>query len=235
MAPFLPQFLARPRWLTTFIADGGLMTFPNVVLPDGPMLYADVGAALEQSMVAWRDFTWIRDAWKGPIVVKGVHTGEDARRAVDEGADAIVVSNHGGRQLDTVAPTLRALPEIVAAVKGRTEVLMDGGIRRGSDIVKALCLGARAVLIGRAYAYGLAAGGGARRHARHRDSSQRPRAHAEASGLRVGCRSRSFLRGRARRLGRRTNPPDVCDAVGGQFGSGRSCRTSSWRSNLRLE
>ena len=124
------------------------------------MLYADVGTALEQSMVSWKDLRWIREAWKGPIVVKGVHTGEDARRAVDEGADALVVSNHGGRQLDGVAPTLRILPEVVAAVNGRTEVLVDGGIRRGSDIVKALCLGARAVLLGRAYAYGLAAGGG---------------------------------------------------------------------------
>src|SRR6185295_13986411 len=91
---------------------------------------------------------------------KGVHIGDDAKRAVDEGADAIVVSNHGGRQLDGVSATIRILPEVVAAVGGRTEVLMDGGIRRGSDIVKALCLGARAVLIGRAYAYGLAAAGG---------------------------------------------------------------------------
>jgi L-lactate dehydrogenase (cytochrome) len=125
------------------------------------MPYADVGAALEQSTVCWDDFTWIRDAWQGPIVVKGIHTGDDARRAVDRGAVAIVVSNHGGRQLDSVAPTLRVLPEVVAAVGTKTEVLMDGGIRRGSDIAKALSLGARAVLIGRAYAYGVAAGGAA--------------------------------------------------------------------------
>src|SRR5206468_9387562 len=116
--------------------------------------------ALEQSVVCWQDLRWIREAWKGPVVVKGVHTGEDARRAIDHGADAIVVSNHGGRQLDGVAPTLRVLPEVVAAVNGQIEVLLDGGIRRGSDIVKALCLGARAVLVGRAYAYGLAAAGG---------------------------------------------------------------------------
>ena len=160
MMPFVAQFLARPRWLAGFLADGGLMTFPNVVLPDGPMPYADVGTALEQSVVRWQDLRWIREAWQGPIVVKGVHTGEDPRRAIDEGADAIVVSNHGGRQLDGVAPTLRVLPEVVAAVNGQTEVLVDGGIRRGSDVVKALCLGARAVLVGRAYAYGLAAGGG---------------------------------------------------------------------------
>ncbi len=158
--PFLPQFLARPRWLAGFLRDGGLMNFPNVVLPEGPMPYADVGVALEQSMTSWRDLKWIRDAWRGPIVVKGVHTADDARRAVDEGASAIVVSNHGGRQLDGVRPTLEVLPEAVEAAGGRTEVLLDGGIRRGSDVVKALCLGARAVLVGRAYAYGLGAAGG---------------------------------------------------------------------------
>jgi L-lactate dehydrogenase (cytochrome) len=162
MIPFVSQFLARPGWLAGFLGDGGLMAFPNVVLPGhGPMPYADVGAALEQAMVAWDDLRWIRETWKGPIVVKGVLTGEDARRAVDEGADAIVVSNHGGRQLDGVAATLRVLPEVVAAVNGQIEVLMDGGVRSGNDIVKALCLGARAVLIGRAYAYGLGAAGGA--------------------------------------------------------------------------
>jgi L-lactate dehydrogenase (cytochrome) len=162
MLPVLSQFLVRPRWLAGFLSDGGLMSFPNVVLPgQGPMSYADVGAALEQSMVAWSDLRWIRETWKGPIVVKGVMTGEDARRAVAEGADAVVVSNHGGRQLDGVAATLRVLPEVVAAVNGQIEVLMDGGVRSGGDIVKALCLGARAVLVGRAYAYGLGAAGGA--------------------------------------------------------------------------
>jgi L-lactate dehydrogenase (cytochrome) len=160
MLPFIPQFLARPRWLMSYLGDGGLMSFPNIVLPDGPMPYADVGAALEQSMVSWKDLRWIRDAWKGPVVIKGVHTGDDARQALDEGASAVVVSNHGGRQLDGVAATIRVLPEVVTAVGGRAEVLLDGGIRRGSDVAKALCLGARAVLIGRAYAYGLGAAGG---------------------------------------------------------------------------
>jgi L-lactate dehydrogenase (cytochrome) len=159
--PHVWQFASKPRWLLAFFRDGGLMKFPNVVLPDtGPMLYADVGAALEQSMVSWDDLRWIRKAWNGPIVVKGVHTGEDARRAVGEGADAVVVSNHGGRQLDGVRSTIQTLPEVVAAVGSRTEVLLDGGIRRGSDVAKALCLGARAVMIGRAYAYGLGAAGG---------------------------------------------------------------------------
>jgi L-lactate dehydrogenase (cytochrome) len=159
MLPFVGQLLARPRWLAGFLADGGLMSFPNIVLPGGPMPYADVGAALEESAVCWDDFGWLREAWGGPIVVKGVHTADDARRAVDAGASAVVVSNHGGRQLDGVAPTLRVLPEVVAAVGDRVEVLLDGGIRRGGDVAKALCLGARAVLVGRAYAWGLGAGG----------------------------------------------------------------------------
>jgi L-lactate dehydrogenase (cytochrome) len=138
------------------------MKFQNVVIPGkGPMLYADVTAALEDSVVTWDDLKWIQRAWGGPIVIKGIHTGDDARRAADAGAKALVVSNHGGRQLDNVAPTLRVLPEVVAGVGDQIEILLDGGIRRGSDIVKALCLGARAVLIGRAYAYGLGAAGGA--------------------------------------------------------------------------
>jgi isopentenyl diphosphate isomerase/L-lactate dehydrogenase-like FMN-dependent dehydrogenase len=160
MLPFVGQLLTKPRWLMSFLADGGLMKFPNVIIPgQGPMTYADVTTALEQSMVSWQDLRWIREAWSGRIVIKGVHTGDDARRAVDAGADALVVSNHGGRQLDGVAPTLCMLPEVLAAVDDRIEVLLDGGIRRGSDIVKALCLGARAVLAGRAYAYGLGAAG----------------------------------------------------------------------------
>jgi L-lactate dehydrogenase (cytochrome) len=160
MLPYIGQFLARPRWLFRFFRDGGMMKFPNVVLPDtGPMAYADVGGSLEKADVTWDDLVWIRDAWRGPILVKGVHVPDDARRAVDAGADAVIVSNHGGRQLDGVPASLNMLPGVLDAVNGRIEVLMDGGIRRGSDIVKALCLGARAVLIGRAYAYGLAAGG----------------------------------------------------------------------------
>jgi L-lactate dehydrogenase (cytochrome) len=160
--PFLGQFVTKPGWVAGFLGDGGLMKFPNVVIPgQGPMPYTDVGAALEQSVVTWADLKWIREVWQGPIVVKGVHIGDDGRRAVDEGADALVVSNHGGRQLDGVRGTLQVLPEIVESVGGQIEVLLDGGVRRGSDVVKAVCLGARAVLIGRAYAYGLGAFGGA--------------------------------------------------------------------------
>jgi isopentenyl diphosphate isomerase/L-lactate dehydrogenase-like FMN-dependent dehydrogenase len=158
--PYLPEILSHPGWLAGFLLDGGLPKMENVVIPgQGPMELVDIGAALAKSTVAWEDLRWIRELWPGPIVVKGLLTGDDARRAIDEGAAAVVVSNHGGRQLDEVSPTLRALPEVVAAVNGRIEVLMDGGVRRGSDIVKALCLGARAVLVGRAYAFGLAAAG----------------------------------------------------------------------------
>lgn len=161
MLPYLWQVAARPGWAIDFLRDGGMMKFPNVVVPGrGEMSYADVGAALERARCGWDDLRWIRDEWKGPIVVKGVLSADDARRAVDEGADAIVVSNHGARQLDCVSSTIGALPEVVAAVGDRTEVLLDSGVRRGSDVVKALCLGARAVLVGRAYAYGLGAAGG---------------------------------------------------------------------------
>ncbi|HTB92507.1 MAG TPA: alpha-hydroxy acid oxidase [Candidatus Sulfotelmatobacter sp.] len=158
--PFLPNILAHPRWLAAFLADGGMPKLENIVIPgQGPMQLIDVSAALAEAAVCWDDLKWIRNVWSGPIIVKGILTGDDAHRAVDEGAAAVIVSNHGGRQLDSVYPTIRALPEVVAAVNGRTEVLMDGGIRRGGDIVKAICLGARAVLIGRAYAYGMAAAG----------------------------------------------------------------------------
>ncbi len=158
--PFLPHILSHPRWLVSFLLDGGLPALPNVVIPGkGPMKLIDVAAALAESTVTWSDLTWIRKVWTGPVIVKGILTADDARRSADEGAAAIVVSNHGGRQLDCVPSSLRVLPEIAKAVGGQTEVLMDGGIRRGSDIIKALCLGARAVLCGRAYAYGLAAAG----------------------------------------------------------------------------
>jgi len=158
--PFLPQFLARPAWLMRFLLDGGVPHLPNVVVPgQGPLPMTDVAAALASSTVTWEDLRWIREQWSGPLIIKGVLTAEDARRSIDEGASAIVVSNHGGRQLDHVPASLQVLPEIVAAVNGQIEVLMDGGVRRGSDVIKAICLGARAVLVGRAYAYGLAAGG----------------------------------------------------------------------------
>ncbi len=158
--PYVSNILAHPRWLSSFLLDGGMPPLENIVIPGkGAMPLVHVAEALASATVTWNDLGWIRQAWPGPIVVKGILTADDARRAVDEGAAAIVVSNHGGRQLDCVSASLWALPEIVSAVGNQTEVLMDGGVRRGSDIVKALCLGARAVLVGRAYAYGLAAAG----------------------------------------------------------------------------
>lgn len=158
--PFLPNLLLHPGWLISFVLDGGVPKLENVVVPgQGPLDMVNVSESLSRGAVSWNDLRWIRECWSGPIVIKGVLIADDARRAVDEGASAIVVSNHGGRQLDSVSPTIRALPEIVSAVGHQAEVLMDGGVRRGSDIVKALCLGARAVLVGRAYAYGLAAAG----------------------------------------------------------------------------
>ena len=158
--PFLSRVLARPGWLAAFLMDGGVHKLPNVVVPGrGPMALIDVAAALADSVVTWRDFEWLREVWPGPIVAKGILTGDDSRRAIDAGAAGVVVSNHGGRQLDGVSASLRALPEIVKAVNGQAEILMDGGVRRGSDIVKAICMGARAVLVGRAYVYGLAAAG----------------------------------------------------------------------------
>ncbi len=157
---FLPQLFARPRWLANFLRYGLPSGLPNVIVPGrGSMQLSEVPAALAGTVVTWKDLEWIRKVWPGAIAVKGVLTGDDARRAIDEGASGIIVSNHGGRQLDGVSASLAALPEVVAAVNGRADVLMDGGIRRGSDIIKAICLGARAVLIGRAYAFGLGAAG----------------------------------------------------------------------------
>lgn len=184
--PFLPELFAHPGWLISFLLDGGVPKLQNVVVPGkGPMPMINVAESLARGAVAWKDLRWIREAWPGPMVVKGVLIADDARRAADEGASAIVVSNHGGRQLDSVSPTIRALPEIVSAVGNRTEVLMDGGVRRGSDIVKALCLGARAVLCGRAYAYGLAAAG----HAGVTRAIQILRNDVERTLRLLGCQS----------------------------------------------
>ena len=158
--PFAPQVLARPRWLTRFLLDGGLPDMPNIVSAEtGVLRVRDAHTAMKREVFSWDDTQWIRALWKGPIVIKGVLSADDAKRSLDHGAAAVVVSNHGGRQLDGVPASLQVLPEVVAAVKDQAEVLMDSGIRRGSDIAKAMCMGARAVLCGRAFAYGLAAGG----------------------------------------------------------------------------
>lgn len=150
-----PQVLARPVWAYRMARDG--VRF----LPSRPGPTARPGFDL-LSMVAspfsWDDVSWLRERWRGKLVVKGLLSGSDAREAVARGADAVIVSNHGGRQLDGAPPTLHVLPEVVEAA-APAEVLLDGGIRRGTDVAKALALGARAVLVGRPYLYGLAACG----------------------------------------------------------------------------
>jgi isopentenyl diphosphate isomerase/L-lactate dehydrogenase-like FMN-dependent dehydrogenase len=184
--PFIPQLLAHPRWLAAFVLDGGVPKLENILTPGkGAMRMTDVTSALASAVVTWNDLRWLRKVWPAPIVVKGVLTADDALRAIDEGANSVVVSNHGGRQLDGVAASLRALPEIVAAVNGQAEVLMDGGIRRGSDIVKAICMGARSVLVGRAYAYGLGAAG----HAGVGRALEILRADVERTLRLLGCAS----------------------------------------------
>jgi L-lactate dehydrogenase (cytochrome) len=190
--PYVHHFLAHPRWLAAFLMDGGTPHLENIVVPGkGPLPLLDVGSALARAVVTWEDMRWLHEIWKGPIIVKGVMTGDDARHAIDAGAAAIVVSNHGGRQLDGVAAALRALPEVVAAANSQVEVLMDGGVRRGADIVKAICLGARAVLIGRAYAYGLAAAG----HAGVARALEILRDDVERTLRLLGCASISALDG----------------------------------------
>jgi isopentenyl diphosphate isomerase/L-lactate dehydrogenase-like FMN-dependent dehydrogenase len=169
-----PQVLLRPGWTWRMIRDGvriarqakapvGWVGSPGGG-GDGPS--AASGARKGFSMLSmaaspftWDDVAWLRDQWNGRLVVKGILTGTDARESVERGADAVIVSNHGGRQLDGAPATLRVLPEIVDAVGDSTEVLFDGGIRRGNHVVKALALGARAVFIGRPYLWGLSIGG----------------------------------------------------------------------------
>jgi L-lactate dehydrogenase (cytochrome) len=156
------QGARHPRWVTHLLR-GPEITFVNFkdLAPGskGMALMQWVNNELTNPAAEWSELQWLRRLWPGPLVVKGVLTVEDARAAVREGADAIVVSNHGGRQLDDTPATAEVLPRVVDAVGDRTEVLMDGGVRRGGDILKALALGARAVLVGRPYWWGLAAGG----------------------------------------------------------------------------
>jgi L-lactate dehydrogenase (cytochrome) len=157
------QAMGKPGWA----CDVGLLGRPHMLGNLRPVLGAAsgmndymgwLGANFDPS-IAWKDIEWIRQAWDGPLVIKGVLDPDDARAAVDAGADAIVVSNHGGRQLDGASSTVRALPAIAQAVGGRVTVLADSGIRTGTDVVRMLALGAQGVLLGRAWLYALAAGG----------------------------------------------------------------------------
>jgi heme/flavin dehydrogenase (mycofactocin system) len=163
MARFAPEALTRPRWLYDFTKTGQLpdLTAPNMGKKGetGPTFFGAYGAWMQTPPPSWEDVTWLRQQWDGPFMLKGVTRVDDARRAVDAGVSAISVSNHGGNNLDGTPATIRALQAIAQTVGDEVEVLLDGGIRRGSDVVKALALGAKAVMIGRAYLWGLAANG----------------------------------------------------------------------------
>ena len=157
------NFLSHPKWLWDVVIKGKPLVFGNMLeaVPDAKQIKDFkmwVDSQFDASMT-WEDLSWIRESWHGKIVIKGIMDIEDANQAAKLGADAIVVSNHGGRQLDGVPATLDVLPEIVAAIDGRCKVLVDGGIRSGLDIVKAIASGADACLIGRAWAYALSAKG----------------------------------------------------------------------------
>jgi L-lactate dehydrogenase (cytochrome) len=156
-----PQLAARPFWLARYLLDGMPFQLANTagMTRDGlPMSLPEMGYK-ESNSPTWEDVAWVRQNFEGPVLVKGVLTAEDARRALEVGCDGVVVSNHGGRQLDGAPAAIDMLPEVVAAVGGQLEILVDGGVRRGSDVLKALALGAKAVLIGRPYVWGLALGG----------------------------------------------------------------------------
>jgi len=160
---FLPEALSRPTWFVEWTRAGGPpdLTVPNMAPPGTPppTFFGAYGEWMMTPPPSWDDLRWLREQWEGPFMLKGVFRVDDARRAVDAGFTAISVSNHGGNNLDTTPASIRALPAIAEAVGDQVEVLLDGGIRRGGDVVKAIALGARAVMIGRAYLWGLAAAG----------------------------------------------------------------------------
>jgi L-lactate dehydrogenase (cytochrome)/glycolate oxidase len=160
---FAPEALSRPRWLTAYAKTGHIpdLTVPNMQDPGAPAptFFGVYGEWMNTPPPTWADIAWLREMWGGPFMVKGISRVDEARRAVDAGATAISVSNHGGNNLDGTPATIRVLPSVAAAVGEQVEVLLDGGVRRGGDVVKALALGARAVMIGRAYLWGLAANG----------------------------------------------------------------------------
>jgi pre-mycofactocin synthase len=160
---FAPDVLRHPRWLLKYLRSGHLpdLSVPNMAEPGQrpPTFFGAYSQWMQSPTPTWEDISWLRDEWGGPFMLKGVMRIDDAKRAVDAGVTAISVSNHGGNDLDGVPASIRALPAIAEAVGDQIEVLFDGGVRRGGDVVKALALGARAVMIGRAYLWGLAANG----------------------------------------------------------------------------
>jgi isopentenyl diphosphate isomerase/L-lactate dehydrogenase-like FMN-dependent dehydrogenase len=159
-ARFLLQGAAHPGWAAAFV-DAGRLLAPRGARGPAQTSLRDVEEEITSTWhpVSWDDLAWLRDLWPGPLAVKGIMRAEECARLIGLGVDAVVVSNHGGRQLDGVSASVEALPEVAAAAGGKLEVYLDGGVRRGTDVVKALALGATAVLIGRPYLYGLAVGG----------------------------------------------------------------------------
>jgi pre-mycofactocin synthase len=160
---FAPEALVRPGWSLRWARSGALpdLSVPNMAVSGqpAPTFFEAYGAWMQSEPPSWQDLRWLRAQWDGPFLLKGVMRVDDALRAAEIGASAISVSNHGGNNLDGTPAAVRALPAVVEAVGDQIEVLLDGGIRRGSDVVKALALGARAVMIGRAYLWGLSAAG----------------------------------------------------------------------------
>jgi L-lactate dehydrogenase (cytochrome)/glycolate oxidase len=163
MAKLAPEALMRPRWFSRWARSGQLpdLTVPNMAVSGGeaPTFFGAYGQWMQTASPSWDDVRWLREQWGGPFMLKGVMRVDDAMRARDIGVSAISVSNHGGNNLDGTPASIRALPAIAETVGDQIEVVLDGGIRRGSDVVKALALGARAVMIGRPYLWGLAANG----------------------------------------------------------------------------
>ena len=163
MVRFAPEALTHPRWLASFARTKKLpdLTVPNMVGAGevGPTFFGAYGQWMQTPPPSWEDVAWLREQWGGPFMLKGVSRVDDARRAVDAGVTAISVSNHGGNNLDGTPATIRVLPAVAEAVGDQIEVLLDGGVRRGSDVAKAVALGARAVMLGRAYLWGLAVNG----------------------------------------------------------------------------
>jgi heme/flavin dehydrogenase (mycofactocin system) len=163
MLSFAPEALVRPQWLWAFAKTGKVpdLTAPNLAEPGqkAPTFFGAYGEWMQTPPPSWEDVAWLREQWNGPFMLKGVSRIDDAKRAVDAGVTAISVSNHGGNNLDGTPAPIRVLPSVANAVGDQLEILLDGGIRRGSDVAKAVALGARAVMIGRGYLWGLAANG----------------------------------------------------------------------------
>ena len=153
------QVLARPGYLWDMATTPEILAANWADMDTGGMGIIQFLDSQFDRTVTWQDAKWMKEAWGGPFAIKGIARPDDARRCIDVGADAVWVSNHGGRQLDTAPATIDTLPDIVAAVRGQAEIILDGGIRRGTDIIKALALGATAVAVGRPYLFGLGAGG----------------------------------------------------------------------------